>query len=216
MDPTSNMLISSTVMVIPFPIDISVSSLDDVHNWPYMILFDNGTTALILLSQMSGLISPPPVSPSPSHGTDALLPLFLQLNSRITYEHEGQYHKGWFGQRDSVYRFSFKSHINKWKEEWGVLLPSLPTTWANLCIEGILIPGHVSHSFIWSISSSVPTTFNLVASFVSAVNLHHDCPPSLLKALADSHPDQDVWLARRHPKPRHVQEDHPRQISSPA
>jgi hypothetical protein len=39
------------------------------------------------------------------------------------------------------------------------------------------------------------TTFDPVASFVSAVNLHRDCPPSLLKALADSHPDWDVWLA---------------------
>ncbi len=26
------------------------------------------------------------------------------------------------------------------------------------------------------------------------VNLHNDCPPSLLKTLADSHPDREVWL----------------------
>jgi hypothetical protein len=195
MDPTSNMLVSGMVMDIPFSIDVSVSSLDDVHNQPYMILFDNGTTPLILLSQMSGLIPPPPVSPSPSHGTNALLPLFLQLNSRITYKHEGQYHKGWLGQRDGVYRFSFKSHVNKQKEEWGIPLPSLPTTWVNLCVEGILIPGHVSHSFIRSPSSSVLTTFDPVASFVSAVNLHRNYPLSLLKALADSHPNRDVWLA---------------------
>jgi hypothetical protein len=38
------------------------------------------------------------------------------------------------------------------------------------------------------------STFNPVASFVSAVTLHWDCPPSLLKALAASHPDCEVWL----------------------
>jgi hypothetical protein len=38
-------------------------------------------------------------------------------------------------------------------------------------------------------------TFEPVASVVSAVNLHLECPPSLLKALADSHPDREVWLS---------------------
>jgi hypothetical protein len=30
--------------------------------------------------------------------------------------------------------------------------------------------------------------------FVSALNLHRECPPTLLKALADTHPDREVWL----------------------
>jgi hypothetical protein len=38
------------------------------------------------------------------------------------------------------------------------------------------------------------STFNPVASFVSYLNLHCDRPPTLLKALADSHLDQEVWL----------------------
>jgi hypothetical protein len=205
MDPTSNMLLSGTVMDIPFPVDVSFSSSGNVQDRPYTILFDNGTTASILLSQMSNLIPPPPVLSSPSQGTDALLPRFLQLNSRITYEHEGQYHKGWLGQHNSVYRFSFKSHVNKRKEEWGVPLPNLPTTWVDLCVEGILIPGHVSHSFIRSPSSSAPTTFDPVASFVSTINLHRDCPPSLFKALADSHHDRDVWLASFFEEKRGIQ-----------
>ncbi len=33
-----------------------------------------------------------------------------------------------------------------------------------------------------------------MASFVSAVNLHCDCPPSLLKALADTHSNREIWL----------------------
>ena len=57
------------------------------------------------------------------------------------------------------------------------------------------MPGHVSHTFLRSPSSPSHTTFDLVASFVSAVDLHRDCPPSLLKALAESHPDREIWLA---------------------
>ncbi len=30
--------------------------------------------------------------------------------------------------------------------------------------------------------------------FVNALNLHRDYPPTFLKALADLHPDQEVWL----------------------
>jgi hypothetical protein len=37
-------------------------------------------------------------------------------------------------------------------------------------------------------------TFDPVASIVSAVNLHRDCPPSLLQALASTYPDREVWL----------------------
>jgi hypothetical protein len=33
-----------------------------------------------------------------------------------------------------------------------------------------------------------------MASFVSAANLHWDCPPSFLKALADTHPNREIWL----------------------
>ena len=33
-----------------------------------------------------------------------------------------------------------------------------------------------------------------MANIVSAVNLHRDCPSSLLQALANTHPDREVWL----------------------
>jgi hypothetical protein len=64
--------------------------------------------------------------------------------------------------------------------------------WHELCVEGVLLPGHVSSSFLWSALS--PTTFDPTVNFVSAVNLVHDCPSSLLTVLADSHPDREVWL----------------------
>ncbi len=71
----------------------------------------------------------------------------------------------------------------------------MPTTWVNLCVEGILVLGHVSHSFLRPLTSPHQSTFDPAASFVSAVNLHCECPPTLLKALADSHPDREIWLA---------------------
>ncbi len=149
-------------------------------------------TVSIPLSQMASLIPPPLITPTTTDGGNSLLPPFLRLNSWITFKHEGQYHKGYLDQLNGIYQFSYKSHVNKWQEDWGVPLPNLPSTWVNLCVEGILIPGHVSHSFLWSPSFSTPTTFNPVASFVSAVRHHWDCPPSLLKALADTHPDRDI------------------------
>ncbi len=138
-DPATNMVVSGTVMDIPFPVDVSASS-NYSTNLPYTILFNNGTTASIPLSQMATLI-PPPQIPSAVDDNDSLLPPFLCLNSCIRFEHKGRYHKGYLGQHDAVYCFSFKLHVNKWKEDCGVLLPSLPSTWVDLCVEGIFIPG---------------------------------------------------------------------------
>ena len=180
-------------MDIPFPANVS-DSPEDKTDLPYTILFDDGTTASIPLSQMASLIPPPSVTPMTTDGTNSLFPPFLCLNSWITFEHEGQYHKRYLGQLDGIYSFSYKSHVNKQQEDWGIPLPIFPSTWVDLCIKGILIPGHVSHTFLWSPSYSMPTTFDPVASVVSAINLHRDCPPSLLKALADTHPDREIWL----------------------
>ena len=56
-----------------------------------------------------------------------------------------------------------------------------------MCVDGTLSHGHNASSFIRG--SSDP-----VANIVSAVDLHNDCPSSLLQALADDHPDREVWL----------------------
>ena len=57
-------------------------------------------------------------------------------------------------------------------------LPDLHRNWVDLCVEGVLVPGHIAHSFLRASPES--STFDPVASFVSAVNLHRDCPPSLI------------------------------------
>jgi hypothetical protein len=114
--PATNMLVSGTVMDIPLPIKVSDSTTDTM-DLPYTILFDDRTTASIPLSQMANLIPPPPVQLTAADGSDSLLPPFLRLNSCITFEHEGQYHKGYLGQLDGIYHFSYKSHVNKrWED----------------------------------------------------------------------------------------------------
>ena len=173
------------------PISDASPTTDSSTSSPsYTILFDNGTSASIPLRDMTSIIPKPPVDIDSSNSQDSLLPPFLRLNSK----HDGIYHKGFLGKRDGVYRFIFKSHANKCKEEWGVNLPNFPTTWVDLCVEGLLVPGHVSDSFLRPSPSPKQSTFDPVASFVSAINLHRECPPTLLHALADSHPDRKIWF----------------------
>jgi hypothetical protein len=125
-----------TVMDIP---------LDPVSSPQYLIMFDNGTTRAIPVADMPSLIPKPVVTLSDS--SHLLLP-FLQPGSKISYECDGQYHKGFLSQSpDSAFRFSYKSYINKKTEDWGISLPNLTLTWQDLCIEGPLIPGHQSSSF---------------------------------------------------------------------
>jgi hypothetical protein len=200
LDPVTNMLLAGTVMDIP----LSTAPLGSTL---YHVLCDNGTSASIPFAEMESLIPAPPLpsstpTDSSSDGSSSLLPPFLSVNSQITYEHDNAYHKGFLTRKPcGIYQFSFKTHVKTKSEDWGIDLPNLPFNWADMCTEGILIPGHVAHSFLRSSSPSIllastsaRSTFDPVANIVSAINLHRDCPPSLLQALATSHPDREVWL----------------------
>jgi len=155
LDPSTNMLLARTVMNILLQSSPDGSAM-------YQVLFDNGTSASIPLGDMTSLIPHPPVSgnalsTSSSDSDSSLLPPFLQVGSRVTFEHDGEYHKGFLTRNSSgTYRFSFKTHFKKKFEDWGVDIPNLPFTWVDLCTEGILLPGHAAHSFIRS--SSDPST----------------------------------------------------------
>ncbi len=141
-DPTTKLLIAGTVMDIPI-------STDELGSPSYLILFDNGTSALIPI-QISNTAASPTAHSS-------LLPPFLSINSRITYEHDGTYHKGFLSCKPcGTYDFSFNTHVKKKSEDWDVDLPNLLFNWADLCTKGILIPGHVVHTFICPAPSSVP------------------------------------------------------------
>ncbi len=97
LDPATNMLLAGTVMDIP----LSMAPLDSAL---YHVLLDNGTSASIPFAEMESLIPAPPLpSSSPtdslSNGSSSLLPPFLSVNSWITYEHDGAYHKGFLTQK---------------------------------------------------------------------------------------------------------------------
>jgi len=126
-DPSSHMLLALTVMDIPLHSDPTGSAM-------YLILFDNETSAHVPLADMASLIPSPPISgigPNNSSSDDdsSLLPPFLWVGSRITYEHDGEYHKGFLARNtDGTYQFSFKTHVRKKSEDWGVNIPNLPFT----------------------------------------------------------------------------------------
>jgi hypothetical protein len=105
-DSSTNMLLSGMVMDIPFP---GTSADSPPCGLSYTVLFNNGSTASIPLQNMALLIPPPPVNPSSvgdsSSSQDSLLLHFLCINSKITYKHEGQYHKGYLMKHNSSYRF---------------------------------------------------------------------------------------------------------------
>ncbi len=176
-DPSTYMLLVGMVMNIPLHSDPNGLAM-------YLILFNNGTSASIPLADMASLIPSPPVlgdgpSTPSSNNNSYLLPLFLQIGSCITYEHDGEYHKGFLVHNTGgTYRFSFKTHFKKKSEDWGVDIPNLPFTWDDLCTEDILLRGHVAYSFIrlsshnHLASSSPPLTFDPMANIVSALNLH--------------------------------------------
>jgi hypothetical protein len=122
-DPTTHMLLTGTVMNIP------------LHSNPtglatYLILFENGTSASIPLADMASLILSPPVSriglnKTSSSNDSSLLPPFLQVGNRITYKHDGEYHKGFpTHNTGGTYPFSFKTHVKKKSEDWGVDNPN--------------------------------------------------------------------------------------------
>ncbi len=59
----------------------------------------------IPLSEIADIIPKPPVDIATSNSQDSLLPPFLGINSKITYEHNRTYHNGYLGLQDSVYWF---------------------------------------------------------------------------------------------------------------
>ncbi len=125
LNPNTNLLLAGTVISIPLSLDNSGSPL-------YLILFDNGTAALIHLAERWSLIPPPPVfdraSPWQSLGP-GLLPPFLAVGSCIMYEHEGTYHKGYLTTTlAGTYCFSFKAHVKKKSKDWELTFQTYPST----------------------------------------------------------------------------------------
>ena len=102
--------------------------------------FDDFTNISVTITDMLTFIQKPPVPLSTATKNNHLLPDFLQMKKKITYEHGGQYQQGYVGQRDDICRFVYKCHANCKEEEWGVPLPDLTHNWSSICVEGVLLP----------------------------------------------------------------------------
>jgi hypothetical protein len=61
------------------------------------------------------------------------------------------------------------------------------------------------HILLCSSASPQQSTFDPIALFITAVNLHCEHPPTLLRALADSHPDCEVWLQSYYEEKRGIE-----------
>jgi hypothetical protein len=85
LDPSTNILVTGTVMDVPFSGDV----LDSSKIATYTILFNNGKTSSVPISEMASIIPSPSVRYRVVNKTHVLLPPFLQLSSKITYQHKG-------------------------------------------------------------------------------------------------------------------------------
>jgi len=107
-----------TVMDIPMPAD------GEDGTQKYLVQFDDGTSTEFPLVDMPSIAQQPPASPIEDDGKRDL-PEWLFPNCKVTYEYQGEYHKGYMSMKDGVYRFSYKRHPNVKEEEWGVDIPDL-------------------------------------------------------------------------------------------
>ena len=117
------------------------------------------------------------------------LPSFLQSGKKVMFEFDGAYQKGFMiHQYGGVWRFSVRRSVTSKKEISGVDIPNFLSEWPLLLENDVLLPLWVTSSFL-----RAPSTPLGSASHVSAKTLQCPLPPSLLKALAASSPDRQVW-----------------------
>eukprot|EP00956_Cyclotella_meneghiniana_P014787 scaffold22287_cov36-Cyclotella_meneghiniana.AAC.2 len=163
-------------------------------NTNYTVLLDNNTTVQLTFAD---LLSPssdtPPVDPAaPSTVWQGIPSRYLHQDAKITYEHDGTYHKGYLSYSEQTgFEFLVRRNTRSKKIDFRVPLPDFSRNWTTLLAEERLLFGHTTvSSFLRRDSyNNAPS-----ANHVSAKNLINPCPPSLNKALHPSNPDRHVWL----------------------
>ena len=173
----------------------------------YLLQLHDGTTITKSLVEMDEIAdSPantPSVAPNPSLATVDSLPAWLQHNAKVTFDHAGEFHKGFIMiGRDGTARFSCRRQRTAKEESWGVNLPNLVAEWPGMAVDNVIQPTWNVSSFLrphtTAASASAPVSAYgldplVFASHVSARNLKAACPPSLLKALHEDFVDRSTW-----------------------
>ena len=161
----------------------------------YVISLDNGTTTecsfedLIAVGRDSNALTD---SAPPTANPFATLPQIFQRNSKVTFDHNGAFHKGFLQHSNKhIFQFQVRRNIRSTKVDWSVPLSNFKQHWTTLVGDDILFPVHTTvSSFLKSATANTAPS----ANFVSANNFLSPCPRSLSKALHPLNPDRQVWL----------------------
>ena len=103
----------------------------------YLLQHHDGATITKTLIEMNKLVDSPinttQLVPNPSLPLVDSLPAWLQHGSKVTYNHEGEFHKGFIMiLADGTARFSCRRQKSSRTESWGLTLPNLVTEWPSL------------------------------------------------------------------------------------
>mmetsp|Transcript_44336 Transcript_44336/g.94371 ORF Transcript_44336/g.94371 Transcript_44336/m.94371 type:complete len:254 (-) Transcript_44336:686-1447(-) len=112
--------------VVDIPMDPTVPESERA----YLVQLDSGQSVSVPVGDMPKYLPrrPTKAAVNADAAADAQLPSFLQVNQKITYEKDGEYHKGYLKKNGGLYRFVYKRHPLSKNEEWGVDLPDLHAT----------------------------------------------------------------------------------------
>ena len=165
----------------------------------YLLQLSDGTTTTKTLAEMDkiadSLANKTSTTLNPSLPVVDSLPAWPQHGSKATYEHAGEFHKGFIMiGRDGGARFSCRRQRCAKEESWGVALPNLITKWPSTSVEKIIQPTWNPSSSLRPSTTAASTSTPVYASHVSVRNLKAPCPPSLLKALNEDFVDRSTWL----------------------
>ena len=169
-----------TIRNIPLPSDDSTT--DDPTK--YTIQLDNGTTVEADFHQLADPSKTSTTIDKVSYTNARILglPHDLQPNSKVTFDHNGAFHKGYLiHSQEHGFSFEYCHHPQATYPEWAVPLPNFLLSWPTLMAEDLLFPGHSTVSSFLRPSStrSTGTSPAALANFVSASGLQLPCPSSL-------------------------------------
>jgi len=159
----------------------------------YLILLDNGTTVEQTYEIIIATTKPTHTAdPSTSLHSERMagIPSCFQNKAKVTYDHNGAYHKGFIHHSLlDGFHFVVKRNLRSTKVDWSIPLPNFKQNWTTLVAKDILLSDHttISSFLAAAYKNTAPS-----ANFVSGKNLLSPCPPSLSKARHPSNLDHKV------------------------
>ena len=119
----------------------------------YLLQLHDGTTVKKTLMEMDELADSPANKTEsvadPSFPTVNGIPVWLQHNCKVTYDHAGEFHKSFFMMGDDGnMRFSCRRQKSAKREVWGQVIPNFARDWPRLIADHIIQPSWNASSFL--------------------------------------------------------------------